>query len=81
MNRINIQNSAAVAQRAFGPITGLPLYSGHEGYFGRAHPPSLWRIRSPLKIISRFCNRREMGEVGLQATSIQPGTSGEEAFR
>jgi len=80
MNRINIQNLAAVAQRFLDLIMGLPLYSGHEGYFGRAHPPSRWRIRSPLKIISRFCNRREMG-VDLQATSTQPGTSGEEAFR
>ena len=81
MNRINVQNLAAVAQRVFGLIMGLPLYSGNEGYFGKAHPPWLWRLRSPLKNISRFCNRREMGEVGLQATSTQPGTSGEEAFR
>jgi hypothetical protein len=81
MNRINIQNLAAVVQRTLGPITGLPLYSGHEGYFGRAHPPWLWRLRSPLKIISRFCNRQGMGAVELQATTVQMGTSGEEELR
>lgn len=81
MNRINIQNSTAVAQRAFGPITGLPLYSGHEGYCGRAHPQWLWRFGSPLKIIVSFCNRRGMGVVDLQSTSTQPGTSGKEEFR
>jgi len=81
MNRINIQNLAAVAQRVFGPIMGLPLYSGHEGYFGRAHPAWLGRLRSPLKIISRFCRRRPREMVELQATPTQPGTSGEEAFR
>ena len=81
MNRINIQNLAAVAQRAFGPIMGLPLYSGNEGYFGREHPPWLWRLRSPLKIISRFCNRQGMGAVELQATTAQQEVSGEEELR
>jgi hypothetical protein len=81
MNRINIQNPPPVAQRAFGPITGLPPYSGHEGCFGKARPPWLWRLGVPLKIISSFCNRQGMGEVDLQATPTQPGTSGEEAFR
>ena len=81
MNRINIQNLAAVVQRVFGLIMGLPLYSGNEGYFGRAHSPWLWRLRSPLNNISRFCNRQGMGAVELQATTAQLGTSGEEAFR
>ena len=81
MNRINIQNLAAVVQRVFGLIMGLPLYSGNEGYFGREHPPWLWRLRSPLKIISRFCNRQGMGAVELQATTAQQEVSGEEAFR
>ena len=81
MNRINIQNLAAVAQRAFGPIMGLPLYSGNEGYFGRAHPPWLWRLRSPLKNPSRFFNRQGMGAVELQATTAQQGISEEEELR
>ena len=81
MNRINIQNLAAVVQRVFGLIMGLPLYSGNEGYFGRAHPPWLWRLRSPLNNISRFCNRQGMGAVDLQATTAQQGVSGEEELR
>ena len=81
MNRINIQNLAAVVQRVFGLIMGLPLYSGNEGYFGRAHPPWLWRLRSPLKNLSRFCNRQGMGAVELQATTAQQGISEEEELR